>query len=160
MLNKGKPSREHTYPAIRAALLALLRAWRSPFSLADVPQGCRIQATACDITGARRRGCAVGPPGSSWLAGWPLGLPSSHVSRMLHSTGLHPPLACSHLFLPADWLRTPEADRALAAFNARGEGGGGPRPLAKDAFFAEDLRAEVGAEGWWVLGCWVLGLLQ
>ena len=52
MLNKGKPSREHTYPAIRAALLSLLHAWGSPFTLADVPQGCRIQATACDITGA------------------------------------------------------------------------------------------------------------
>ena len=52
MLNKGKPSREHTYPAIRAALLSLLSAWGSPFTLTDVPQGCRIQATACDITGA------------------------------------------------------------------------------------------------------------
>jgi hypothetical protein len=61
VLNKGKPSREHTYPAIRAALCALLRAWRSPFALADVPQGCRIQATACDITGA--------PPGG-WGAAW------------------------------------------------------------------------------------------
>ena len=52
VLNKGKPSRDHTYPSIRAALLSLLHAWRSPFTLADVPQGCRIPATACDITGA------------------------------------------------------------------------------------------------------------
>lgn len=64
VLNKGKPSREHTYPAIRAALLSLLRAWRSPFGLADVQQGCRIQATACDITGgcpaAGGAACALG----------------------------------------------------------------------------------------------------
>lgn len=62
MLNKGKPSREHTYPAIRAALVSLLRAWRSPFTLADVPQGCRIQATACDITHwlhSREADCAL-----------------------------------------------------------------------------------------------------
>ena len=45
MLNKGKPSREHTYPDIRAALLSMLHAWGSPFALADIPQGCRIQAT-------------------------------------------------------------------------------------------------------------------
>ena len=56
VLNKGKPSREHTYPSIRAALCSLLAAWRSPFALEDVPQGCRIQATACDITGERGGG--------------------------------------------------------------------------------------------------------
>lgn len=68
VLNKGKPSREHTYPAIRAALCSLLRAWASPFTLTDIPQGCRIQATACDITGGRpARGVRLAPP-------WP-GLP-------------------------------------------------------------------------------------
>jgi hypothetical protein len=92
VLNKGKPSREHTYPAIRAALLSLLSAWGSPFTLTDVPQGCRIQATACDITA---------------------------------------------------WLHQPEADRALAAFNARAAGSEpGGRPLAKELFFQEDIQAE------------------
>lgn len=89
VLNKGKPSREHTYPAIRAALCSLLRAWASPFTLTDIPQGCRIQATACDITG---------------------------------------------------WLHSPEADRALAAFNARADGG--RAPLAKEVFFQQDAAAE------------------
>jgi hypothetical protein len=47
------------------------------------------------------------------------------------------------VWLPtADWLHTPEADRALAAFAARGEGGG--RPLAKETAFQEDAGAEVG----------------
>ncbi|KAL4422946.1 hypothetical protein ABPG75_009143 [Micractinium tetrahymenae] len=89
VLNKGKPSREHTYPAIRAALCSLLRAWASPFALTDIPQGCRIQATACDITG---------------------------------------------------WLHSPEADRALAAFNARADGG--RALLAKEVFFQQDAAAE------------------
>lgn len=46
LLNKGKPSREHAYPAIRAALVSLLAAWSSPFTLTDIPQGCRIEAPA------------------------------------------------------------------------------------------------------------------
>lgn len=50
ILNKGKPSREHTYPAIRAALLAMLKAWRSPFALSDIPQGCRIEAPATEAS--------------------------------------------------------------------------------------------------------------
>ena len=49
VLNKGKPSREHTYPAIRAALTAALTAWVSPFALRDVPQGCRIEASAAEV---------------------------------------------------------------------------------------------------------------
>lgn len=32
VLNKGKPSRDHTFPAIKAALLSMLCAWNSPFS--------------------------------------------------------------------------------------------------------------------------------
>ena len=50
LLNKGKPSREHTYPAIKAALLSCLSAWRSPFVLRDVPQGCRIDASALETS--------------------------------------------------------------------------------------------------------------
>ena len=49
VLNKGKPSREHTYPAIRAALVAMLTSWSSPFILTDVSQGCRIDATAHEV---------------------------------------------------------------------------------------------------------------
>jgi hypothetical protein len=50
ILNKGKPSREHTYPAIRAALLAMLKAWKSPFVLTDISQGCRIEAPAMEAS--------------------------------------------------------------------------------------------------------------
>ncbi len=50
MLNKGKPSREHTFPAIKAALQSMLLAWGSPFVLIDIAAGCRIEALACDIT--------------------------------------------------------------------------------------------------------------
>ena len=49
VLNKGKPSREHSYPAIRAAITAMLSSWDSPFSFADIPQGCRIEAKAKDV---------------------------------------------------------------------------------------------------------------
>lgn len=49
ILNKGKPSREHTYPAIKAALTSSLVSWASPFVLSDVPQGCRIEAPANEV---------------------------------------------------------------------------------------------------------------
>jgi len=49
ILNKGKPSREHTYPAIKAALISSLVSWASPFTLSDVPQGCRIEAPANEV---------------------------------------------------------------------------------------------------------------
>ncbi len=49
ILNKGKPSREHTYPAIKAALISSLVSWASPFILSDVPQGCRIEAPANEV---------------------------------------------------------------------------------------------------------------
>jgi len=43
VLNKGKPSREHTYPAIKQALLSILDAWRAPLDLVDITIGCKIQ---------------------------------------------------------------------------------------------------------------------
>lgn len=43
---------------------------------------------------------------------------------------------------PTGWLHSPEADRALAAFNARADGG--RAPLAKEVFFQQDAAAEVG----------------
>lgn len=49
VLNKGKPSREHTYPDIRAALISLLSTWSTPFVLSDVSQGCRIEARTKDV---------------------------------------------------------------------------------------------------------------
>lgn len=88
VLNKGKPSREHTYPAIKAALTAALAAWGSPFTLCDVPQGCRIEASAADA---------------------------------------------------AEWLGTPAAEAALAAFGTRLES---PAAAARDAFFQEDSLVE------------------
>lgn len=148
MLNKGKPSREHTYPAIRAALLSLLSAWGSPFTLADVAQGCRIQATACDITGALPKvpqpsGGVVG--GLASLAGCKVvsPVPPRSTSPPPHPTSL--PCSLPSPRLPA-WLHLPEADRALAAFNARAAGNEpGGRPLAKELFFQEDIQGEVGA---------------
>jgi len=71
ILNKGKPSREHTYPAIKAALTSSLVSWASPFNLSDVPQGCRIEAPANEV---------------------------------------------------CEWLATPGAEAALAAFAAQGGG--------------------------------------
>lgn len=41
-LNKGKPSREHTYPIIKEALLAKVKSWRAPLELSDIPVGCQI----------------------------------------------------------------------------------------------------------------------
>lgn len=49
VLNKGKPSREHTYPAIRDALLSMVSSWHAPMTLKDIPQGCRIEAAALDV---------------------------------------------------------------------------------------------------------------
>lgn len=49
VLNKGKPSREHTYPAIRAALCAMLTAWSAPLELVDIAQGCRIEGAAAEV---------------------------------------------------------------------------------------------------------------
>ncbi len=49
ILNKGKPSREHTYPAIKAALTSSLVSWVSPFTLTDIPQGCRIEGPANEV---------------------------------------------------------------------------------------------------------------
>lgn len=135
VLNKGKPSREHTYPAIRAALVSLLRAWGSPFTLADVPQGCRIQATACDITGAH---CFAQPPCRAAVASLRRRSPAASPTAPHCPTCLPSPRA--------DWLHTPEADRALAAFNARADGS---RPLAKESFFQEDVGAEVRRR-WWL----------
>ena len=43
VLNKGKPSREHTYPAIKEALLSILDAWKAPLDLVDITIGCKIQ---------------------------------------------------------------------------------------------------------------------
>ena len=45
VLNKGKPSREHTYPAIKTAIMAKLDAWGAPLELFDIPIGCRIVGT-------------------------------------------------------------------------------------------------------------------
>ena len=89
-LNKGKPSREHAYPAIRAALVAALQAWRSPFVLCDVPVGCRIEASASAVAG---------------------------------------------------WLRSAEADRALAVYNSRASES--PKALHRDLYFQEDVVIEV-----------------
>lgn len=61
VLNKGKPSREHTYPAIRAALVAMLGAWSGPFVLQDVPQGCRIEAPAAEVATWLQSGAAEWP---------------------------------------------------------------------------------------------------
>jgi pentatricopeptide repeat domain-containing protein 1 len=61
LLNKGKPSREHTYPAIRAALMAMLGAWSGPFVLQDVPQGCRIEAPAAEVVSWLQTGSAEWP---------------------------------------------------------------------------------------------------
>ena len=165
MLNKGKPSREHTYPAIRAALLSLLRAWGSPFTLTNVPQGCRIAASAADITGAHARlprchglCCAVlGREGEGWVV-------AASAARITGASALcsavrfqpafsHPGLASPSptpslsLTLPPHtaWLHTPKADRALAAYNARADGG--RAPLAKEVFFQEDAGAEVRGAG-------------
>lgn len=154
VLNKGKPSREHTYPAIRVALLSLLSAWGSPFALTDVPQGCRIQATACDITGA----CSLLAPALLHSQGCPAAQiaassrqPPGAAQRQPNAA---PPPTCRlallHLPSPppnaAAWLHLPEADRALAAFNARAAGSEpGGRPLAKELFFQEDIQGEVGA---------------
>jgi len=49
VLNKGKPSREHTYPAIRDALTSMLLGWQAPLELADVTQGCRIEGATADV---------------------------------------------------------------------------------------------------------------
>ena len=46
---------------------------------------------------------------------------------------------------PTAWLHTPKADRALAATNARADGG--RAPLAKEVFFQEDAGAEVRGAG-------------
>ena len=100
MLNKGKPGRDQAYPAIRAALEAILAAWAAPMALLEAPQGCRIEGRAGEV---------------------------------------------------ATWLRTPAAEGALAAFQCGAGGAGGapaapesPRGLARDAFFAQDVRVEVG----------------
>jgi len=44
VLNKGKPSREHTYPAIKEALVSLLKSWNAPLDLFDISIGCKIKA--------------------------------------------------------------------------------------------------------------------
>lgn len=149
MLNKGKPSREHTYPAIRAALVRLLHAWGSPFVLADIPQGCRIQATACDITGRWAAGWVAGAP-AGCLPGGLAGsitracrqaLAGRHQRARLLQPSRHIPPACpTPNPRPAGWLHSPEADRALSAFNARADGG--RAPLAKEVFFQQDAGAE------------------
>ncbi|KAL3162889.1 hypothetical protein ABBQ32_009337 [Trebouxia sp. C0010 RCD-2024] len=45
-VNKGKPSREHAYPDIKAAITSLLQGCHSPFRLYDVACGCRIEGPA------------------------------------------------------------------------------------------------------------------
>lgn len=79
---------------------------------------------------ARPGACSASRPASSHVA-----LRSPH--RLFLSLGPLPPAA---------WLHLPEADRALAAFNARAAGSEpGGRPLAKELFFQEDMQGEVGA---------------
>ncbi len=48
-LNKGKPSREHTYPVIKDALIAKLGAWKAPLDLVDIPVGCQIFGKSQDV---------------------------------------------------------------------------------------------------------------
>ena len=55
VLNKGKPSREHTYPVIKEALVAKLKAWRAPLNLVDVPVGCKIFGSKAEIVAWLRR---------------------------------------------------------------------------------------------------------
>ena len=49
-LNKGKPSRDHTYPVIKEALVAKLSAWNAPLDLADIPVGCQIYGKSHEVT--------------------------------------------------------------------------------------------------------------
>ena len=48
-LNKGKPSRDHTYPVIKDALIAKLGAWKAPLDLVDIPVGCQIFGKSQDV---------------------------------------------------------------------------------------------------------------
>lgn len=57
-LNKGKPSREHTYPVIKDALLAQMKAWELPLELTDVSIGCQICGKASDLVRALDKGTA------------------------------------------------------------------------------------------------------
>ena len=49
-LNKGKPSRDHTYPVIKEALTAQLRAWKAPLDLVDIPVGCQVVGKSHDVS--------------------------------------------------------------------------------------------------------------
>lgn len=55
-LNKGKPSREHTYPAIKEALLAQMKAWKLPLELIDVSIGCQIYGNPSDVVQSLDKG--------------------------------------------------------------------------------------------------------
>lgn len=48
-LNKGKPSREHTYPIIKEALLAKIKSWKMPLDLSDVSIGCQISGEISEL---------------------------------------------------------------------------------------------------------------
>jgi pentatricopeptide repeat domain-containing protein 1 len=48
-LNKGKPSRDHTYPVIKEALIAKLHAWKAPLDLVDTTVGCQIFGKSQDV---------------------------------------------------------------------------------------------------------------
>ncbi|KAL6766719.1 hypothetical protein ACKKBG_A37085 [Auxenochlorella protothecoides x Auxenochlorella symbiontica] len=50
VINKGKPCREHAYPGMRSALHQCVAAWKAPFTLRDVTQGCRLEAPAGAIS--------------------------------------------------------------------------------------------------------------
>eukprot|EP00887_Chlorella_sp_A99_P000227 scaffold13.g227.t1 len=63
VLNKGKPGRDQAYPAIHAALAAMLAAWAAPMALLDAPQGCRVEGRAGEVAAWLRT-----PPAEAALA--------------------------------------------------------------------------------------------
>lgn len=49
VLNKGKSGRDQAYPAMKAAISALLTSLRAPLAITDVSQGARLEGTALDV---------------------------------------------------------------------------------------------------------------
>ena len=49
LLNKGKSGRDQAYPAMKAAISALLTSLRAPLAITDVSQGARLEGAALDV---------------------------------------------------------------------------------------------------------------
>jgi len=49
VLNKGKSGRDQSYPAMKAAISALLTSLRAPLAITDVSQGARLEGAALDV---------------------------------------------------------------------------------------------------------------